>query len=89
MLTYKYIPDIETKVTQYLDEHLKLAESYLSEGKLLLGGMFADPMDSGGAIFRTDDKADVEKFVNDDPYIQNGLVLQWAIREWNVVVGRT
>jgi uncharacterized protein YciI len=29
----------------------------------------------------------VEAFTKADPYVQNGLVTGWRIREWNVVVG--
>ena len=29
----------------------------------------------------------VEAFVEQDPYVRNGLVTSWHIREWNVVVG--
>jgi uncharacterized protein len=29
----------------------------------------------------------VEAFVEQDPYVRNGLVTSWRIREWNVAVG--
>ena len=29
----------------------------------------------------------VEAFAASDPYVRNGLVREWRVREWNVVVG--
>lgn len=87
MLTYKYVPDVVTKRTPFRAAHLQLAQQYSSEGKLLLGGAFTDPIDSAAVIFKTDTKEDIEKFVQADPYVQQGIVTEWKIREWTVVVG--
>lgn len=87
MLTYKYVPDVLTKRVPLRAAHLQLAQQYSSEGKLLLGGAFADPVDSAAVIFKTDTKEDIEKFVQNDPYVQQGIVTEWNIREWTVVVG--
>lgn len=87
MLTYKYVPDVVTKRAPFRAAHLQLAQKYSSEGKLLLGGAFADPIDSAAVIFKTDTKEDIEKFVQADPYVQQGIVTEWKIREWTVVVG--
>jgi uncharacterized protein YciI len=32
-------------------------------------------------------RAVVEQFVEADPYVRQGLVTGWTIRDWNVVVG--
>lgn len=87
MLTYKYVPDVVTKRAPFRAAHLQLAQQYASEGKLLLGGAFTDPIDSAAVIFKTDAEEDVEKFVQADPYVQQGIVTDWKIREWTVVVG--
>ena len=34
------------------------------------------------------DKSVIEDFVSKDPYIKNGLILKWEIREWNVAIGK-
>lgn len=87
MLTYKYVPDVLTKRVPLRAEHLQLAQKYSSEGKILIGGAFADPVDSAAVIFKTDSRDDIEKFVQADPYVQKGIVTEWSIREWTVVVG--
>jgi hypothetical protein len=65
-----------------------LAQAQLSEGRgeLLLGGALADPVDGGVLVFNGG--ADVAKaFAEGDPYVQNGIVSQWDVREWSLVVG--
>jgi uncharacterized protein YciI len=54
---------------------------------LVLGGAFADPADGAAIVFKVEDKAKLEDFVKNDPYVVNGLVSGWRIREWTVVVG--
>jgi uncharacterized protein len=60
---------------------------YVARGELLLGGAFADPVDGAALVFKVEDRAKVEAFVKGDPYVVNGLVTGWRIRDWTVVVG--
>jgi uncharacterized protein YciI len=39
-------------------------------------------------LFRGDSAAAAEQFAAADPYVQNGLVTRWRVREWTTVVGR-
>ena len=34
-----------------------------------------------------DDRSKVEDFAKNDPYVVNGLIQEWNVREWIVVVG--
>ena len=56
-------------------------------GELLLGGAFSDPVDRALLVFRAADASIAEAFARDDPYVINGLVTGWHIRQWNVVTG--
>jgi uncharacterized protein len=47
----------------------------------------ADPPDQAFLVFRVDDAATIEAFVERDPYVRNRLVKQWRIRPWTVVIG--
>jgi len=38
-------------------------------------------------IFRGDDPNVASTFAKNDPYVQNGLVKNWEVRPWTVVVG--
>ena len=38
-------------------------------------------------MFAGDDKSIAEDFARADPYVVNGLVARWRVREWTTVVG--
>ena len=55
-------------------------------GDLLLVGTFGDPQAKGSmAIFATREVA--ETFVAGDPFVLNGVVSSYEIREWNEIYG--
>jgi uncharacterized protein YciI len=68
------------------DDHLALARQAHERGELLLAGALPDPYDRALLIWRAEREV-VERFVEQDPYVRNGLVTGWTIRPWNVAVG--
>jgi uncharacterized protein YciI len=86
-LTYDLVDDYLDRRGEFRDEHLALARAAREAGDLALGGAFTDPADTALLVWSTEDRAVVEQFVARDPYVVNGLVTDWRIREWNVVVG--
>jgi uncharacterized protein YciI len=54
---------------------------------LVFGGAFANPADGAAIVFKVENQAKIEDFVEKDPYVINGLVTEWRIREWTAVVG--
>jgi uncharacterized protein len=68
-------------------EHLGLARESHARGELQLAGALAEPADGALLIFRAESAATAEGFAKDDPYVRNGLVKKWHVREWTVVVG--
>ena len=85
-LFYDTVPDYVTRRAQFRREHLALAERAHREGKLLLAGAL-EPPDTALLVFRGDGPAVAEAFAQADPYVRNGLVTSWRVREWKVVVG--
>lgn len=86
LLTYYVVDDYITRRVPYRDEHLRLAGESHARGELILGGALTDPADKAVLVFRSHDKTSVEAFVRNDPYVQHGIVTQWEIRDWNVVI---
>lgn len=86
ILEYAYVADILERRTPFRPGHIKLAEDYHNEGTILSGGPFTPPT---GAlfVFSAEGKHVVEDFIKKDPYISAGLVTEYSIREWNVVIG--
>lgn len=88
LLIYNVASDYLEKRGKYRAKHLELAESFYREGKLLMGGALADPADQAVLLFCGDGPDAAESFVNQDPYVEKGLVLSWKIRKWTVVIGQ-
>lgn len=72
---------------EFREEHLGMAREAHRVGKLIMGGAFADPADRALLVFRVLDRSEVEEFARNDPYVRNGLVTRWEVRQWTVVVG--
>lgn len=87
LLFYDYVENIVERRAPYREAHLAMVRDYVDRGELVLGGAFADPADGAAIVFKLEDKTKVEEFVRKDPYVVNGLVSGWRIREWTVVVG--
>jgi len=87
-LIYHLADDYMARRQQFREEHLGMAKELNAQGKLLLGGAFADPPDTALLVFKLADKSVIEDFVSKDPYVKNGLVKKWEIREWTVVIGK-
>lgn len=88
MLTYITGDDYIQRRAPFRNQHLSLAKEYHDKGLLLMGGALSDPADKAVLIFKCQDKTAIENFVLKDPYVQNGIIASWEIREWKVVIGK-
>jgi uncharacterized protein len=86
-LFYHLVDDYLARRGQYREEHLRLAREAAGRGEIVLAGAFSDPADRALLIFRVADRAVVENFARNDPYVINGLVARWEVRPWTVVIG--
>jgi uncharacterized protein YciI len=86
MLQYNYIPNVVEKRAPFRPAHLEFVTKYTENGSLVLGGAFANPVDGAAIIFKNVTKDVVEDFAKNDPYVVNGIVSKYVIREWTVVV---
>jgi uncharacterized protein len=86
-LFYEVIDNFVELRAPYRQEHLRLAEAANRRGQLVLAGAFAEPADSALIIFRGDDPSAATAFAENDPYVRNGLVKNWEVRPWTVVIG--
>jgi uncharacterized protein YciI len=86
-LFYETVDGYVEKRAQFRAQHLELAREAHARGELLLAGALAEPTDRALLVFRAPDKATVENFANRDPYVVNGLIRNWEVRPWAVVIG--
>lgn len=87
LLFYDYAADYMERRGEFRNEHLTLAWAAVAQGRLVLGGALGNPSDGAVVHFRADSPAEVEAFARADPYVRNGLVKAWRVREWITVVG--
>ncbi|MFL6206729.1 MAG: YciI-like protein [Acidimicrobiales bacterium] len=87
LLTYDLVDDYLERRTPLRPEHLALAQAAHARGELVLAGALADPADRALLVFRADDAAPAEAFAHADPYVREGLVREWSVRPWTVVIG--
>jgi uncharacterized protein len=86
-LFYEVVDDFIARRGAYRDEHLRLAHEARARRELLLAGALADPADGALIVFQGESPAVAEAFARLDPYVKNGLVSKWKVRNWTVVVG--
>jgi uncharacterized protein YciI len=87
LLFYEAGSDYEERRKPFRVAHLQHARDAVARGELVLGGAFAKPVDGGVILFRGDSPAAAEQFAKSDPYVVNGVVKKWYVREWTTVVG--
>jgi uncharacterized protein len=88
LLFYDVVADYAMKRVPFRSAHLEYARRAVERGELVLGGALANPIDGAVLLFRGTSPAVAEAFAAADPYVLNGLVLQWRVREWTTVVGK-
>lgn len=87
VLLYDVVDNFIERRAVFREAHLKLIREAHERGDLWLAGALADPVDGAALVFTTEDRSVAERFAQDDPYVKGGLVKQWKVRKWNVVVG--
>ena len=88
LLIYDVVDDYITRRAPLRAAHVAHARAAADRGELVLAGAFANPPDGAVIMFRGDSPAAAEAFAKSDPYVLNGLVKSWRVREWVTVVGR-
>jgi uncharacterized protein YciI len=86
-LFYDYVGDFRDKRAPHRPAHLELCKASIAAGRLELGGAFGDDPPMGMLLFKGESPAVAEDFARADPYVTNGVVLAWRVREWMTVVG--
>src|SRR5882672_1503227 len=87
LLFYDVVKDYAAIRAAQRPAHIKHADGAVARGELILGGALTDPVDRAVLLFQGNTPAVAEQFAKADPYVINGLVTRWQVREWNTVVG--
>ena len=87
LLFYDAVDEYEERRKPFREAHLAYARAAVARGELVLAGALASPIDGAVLLFRADSPAAAERFAKSDPYVVNGVIKQWRVREWTTVVG--
>ena len=87
MLIYRTVDNYAERRAPFRTEHLSYAEAAHARGELFMGGALADPADTAILVFKAESRATVENFARNDPYVRAGLIVEWSVRPWTVVIG--
>ena len=82
VLTYHAAEGFAPRARELFPEHQAHFLAFHARGLLLMIGPFTDePAGDAVAIFTTRQAA--EDFARADPFMLNGLIADWSVREWN------
>jgi uncharacterized protein YciI len=87
LLFYEFGDDYLARRQQFRSAHLDMAWTSSEKGELVLGGALANPVDGALLLFKGGSREIAEDFARADPYVTNGIVKRWYVREWTTVVG--
>lgn len=82
-ISYDSLEDALSRASDLIAIHRTRSNELHAQGTLLLAGAFLDSSQGGlrtMAICPTREAA--EEFVKGDPFVLNGMVSTWSIREW-------
>lgn len=85
LLLYDYPDDVLERRAPHREEHLELVRQWKQDGRLLLAGAIGDPVNGGALAFRVEDEAEIDDFLNADPYVREGVIVGHRVEPWNVV----
>ncbi len=86
-LEYKTVNDFINRRAPFRAEHLQLIHDAHERGEIAWAGALGDPPDGALLIFQVEMASVAEQFARTDPHVINGLVVEWRVRPWHLVVG--
>jgi uncharacterized protein len=85
VVLYTSAEGVAERAPAHFEAHRAHWRRFLDSGELLEIGAFGDPQAQGSmAIFNSREAA--EQFAKEDPFVLNGVVSSWELREWNEVL---
>jgi uncharacterized protein YciI len=84
VMFYENGPDTRALARLHIEAHRARFMDFHRRGLLLMTGPFMDADGGAIGIFTTREAA--EEFAHDDPFVTNGVVARWSVREWNEVL---
>lgn len=85
VLFYESAEDVASKAPAHFPAHKARLDEFHSRGVLLMVGAFGNSQDEGSMAIFTSQQA-AREFVSGDPFVNNGVVKRWYLRDWNEIL---
>jgi uncharacterized protein YciI len=84
---YESADNMLSLAREHFPAHRAWWDTFLQAGTLTGIGTFGDPQTQGAmALFTT--RAAAEEFATGDPFVRNGVIRSWYIRDWDDALSR-
>jgi uncharacterized protein YciI len=85
VLLYESAEDVAANAPPHFPAHKARLDAFHARGDLLMVGTFGDPQTQGSmSVFAS--RAAAEEFAQGDPFVLNGVVKGWEVRDWDEVL---
>jgi uncharacterized protein YciI len=85
VLFYESAENVAAKAPPHFPAHKQCLDEFHARGDLLMVGTFGDPQSQGSmSVFASREAA--QEFAQGDPFVINGVVKRWEIRDWDEVL---
>jgi uncharacterized protein YciI len=81
VLFYESADDVLARAPAHFAAHTARGQEFHERGSLLMYGPFGNPQEGAMAVFTSREAA--EDFAQGDPFVLNGVVRNWFVREWD------
>jgi uncharacterized protein YciI len=85
LVLYDYVEDMADRRGPYREAHLGRIRAGQDEGRIVMAGALGDPPHGAAIVFRGATRNEIEQFIQDDPYVEAGLVTKWYVESWRLV----
>ena len=86
--SFKSVNEAKARDPQNLAAHIARSKDLHAKGKIMMAGAFLDDLDgtlTTMAVFSS--REDAKEYAKGDPFVLNGTVTKWFIREWANILG--
>jgi uncharacterized protein len=84
VMFYEVAQDGMAKAQANYAAHRARLNEFHARGELLMAGPYAKPTEGAMGVFTS--RAAAEEFIQGDPFVVNGVVSKWSLRDWNEVL---
>jgi uncharacterized protein YciI len=87
VLFYEAAEDVVNKAPPQMPAHRAHIQAFHEGRALEQVGLFGSPQDEGAMVIFSAREA-AEEFARTDPFVLNGVVRRWHIRQWDEIYSR-